>query len=114
MRKFGPGFICYWHSSLGSIPVGYVLCNGENGTPDLLNRMIFGAGTTPVGETAGSLNHNHDFTSNTHQHRFSTLDPGAAFGTDFDGFTTNDEVTGTTDNESSLPPFHALLPIMEL
>lgn len=76
--------------------------------------MILGAGTTPVGEIDGSLNHNHGFTSNGHEHPFERPGTDIAFGLDISVDTTIVQAVGTTDNESSLPPFHALLPIMEL
>ena len=33
-----------WSGSVDAIPTGWVLCNGENNTPDLRNRFIVGAG----------------------------------------------------------------------
>ena len=49
------GGIFLWSGSIGSIPAGYVLCNGSNGTPDLRNRFIVGAGSTyAVDATGGS------------------------------------------------------------
>ena len=63
------GGIFLWSGSIGSIPAGYVLCNGSNGTPDLRNRFIVGAGSTyAVDATGGSANaivvsHTHTATS---------------------------------------------------
>jgi len=34
-----------WSGSIATIPTGYVLCDGDNGTPDLTDRFIFGAGS---------------------------------------------------------------------
>jgi hypothetical protein len=43
-----------WSGSIGSIPTGYVICNGSNGTPDLRDRFVVGAGNTyAVGNTGG-------------------------------------------------------------
>ena len=43
-----------WSGSIGAIPVGYYLCNGSNGTPDLRDRFVVGAGNTyAVGNTGG-------------------------------------------------------------
>lgn len=48
------GAILMWSGSIGSIPAGYVLCNGSNGTPDLRDRFVVGAGNTyAVGNTGG-------------------------------------------------------------
>jgi len=48
------GSIIMWSGSIGSIPVGYYLCNGSNGTPDLRDRFVIGAGNSyAVGNTGG-------------------------------------------------------------
>jgi hypothetical protein len=63
------GVILLWSGSIGSIPAGYVLCNGNNGTPDLRNRFVVGAGSTyAVDATGGSadaivVSHTHTATS---------------------------------------------------
>ena len=38
------GTILSWFGQLANIPSGFALCNGKNGTPDLRNRFIVGAG----------------------------------------------------------------------
>lgn len=38
------GIIVIWSGSLDDIPNGWVLCDGNNGTPDLTRRFIYGAG----------------------------------------------------------------------
>ena len=49
------GVILLWSGSVASIPTGWALCNGSNGTPDLRNRFVVGAGNTyAVGDTGGS------------------------------------------------------------
>lgn len=71
------GLIAIWSGSLGSIPSGWVLCNGANGTPDLRNSFILGAGSTyAVGTTGGSadaivVSHTHTATSTS-----TVTDPG--------------------------------------
>lgn len=48
------GLISLWHGIESMIPTGWALCNGENGTPDLRDRFIVGAGNTyTVGDTGG-------------------------------------------------------------
>jgi hypothetical protein len=69
------GGIILWSGSIGSIPAGYVLCNGNNGTPDLRNRFIVGAGSTyAVDATGGSA----DAILPTHTHAATSVvtDPG--------------------------------------
>lgn len=58
----GPGFgyvpsggIIMWSGSVASVPAGWFLCNGANGTPDLRNRFVVGAGDTyAVAATGGA------------------------------------------------------------
>ena len=75
------GGIFLWSGSIGSIPAGYVLCNGSNGTPDLRDRFVVGAGSTyAVNATGGSANatlvsHTHTFTGaalGNHNHTLTT------------------------------------------
>jgi hypothetical protein len=67
------GAIILWSGSIGSIPSGFVLCNGNNGTPDLRNRFVVGAGSTyAVDATGGSA----DATLPTHTHTTTVTDPG--------------------------------------
>jgi len=48
------GCILMWSGSIGSIPAGYVICDGTNGTPNLRDRFIVGAGTSySVGNNGG-------------------------------------------------------------
>jgi hypothetical protein len=48
------GGIIMWSGSIGAIPTGYYLCDGQNGTPDLRDRFVVGAGNTyAVGNTGG-------------------------------------------------------------
>lgn len=49
------GCIGIWSGSEGSIPAGWVLCNGLNSTPDLRGRIPIGAGDTYAkGATGGN------------------------------------------------------------
>lgn len=69
------GAILLWSGSIGSIPAGYVLCNGNNGTPDLRDRFVVGAGSTyAVNATGGSA----DSILPIHTHAATVTDPGHA------------------------------------
>ena len=79
------GMILMWSGPVASIPLGYFLCNGENGTPNLIDRMIMGAGSTySPGNTGGYsdgqiVNHTHTATTasaGTHTHSGSTTSAG--------------------------------------
>ncbi len=49
------GGIILWSGAVVDIPSGWALCDGSNGTPDLRNRFVVGAGSTySVGNTGGS------------------------------------------------------------
>jgi microcystin-dependent protein len=50
-----PGIITLWSGS--TTPTGWALCNGSNGTPDLRDRFVVGAGSSySVGDTGGNDN----------------------------------------------------------
>ncbi|WP_193215439.1 hypothetical protein [Aliarcobacter butzleri] len=66
------GIINMWSGAIINIPNGWALCNGQNGTPDLRDKFIVGAGTSyNVGSTGGSkdaivVSHSHTQASHTH------------------------------------------------
>lgn len=68
------GVIVMWSGSVASIPTGWLICDGSNGTPDLRNRFVIGAGSTySVGGTGGSadavvVSHTHTATSTDSGH----------------------------------------------
>lgn len=43
---FVVGQIMMWYGNVNNIPQGWRLCNGQNGTPDLRDKFIVGAGST--------------------------------------------------------------------
>ena len=48
------GCILIWSGSIASIPTGYYICNGQNGTPDLQDSFVVGSGNVySVGNTGG-------------------------------------------------------------
>jgi len=56
---FPVGAIAIWSGSIASIPSNWHLCDGTNGTPDLRNRFVIGAGSTyAVNATGGSTTKN--------------------------------------------------------
>ena len=70
-----PGGIIMWSGAEVNIPAGWLLCNGSNGTPDLRNRFVVGAGTGSayaVGATGGSAN----AVVVSHTHTATVSDPG--------------------------------------
>jgi len=113
MPALPSGIILIWSGAIVDIPAGYFLCNGSNGTPDLRDKFVVGAGSTyNPNDTGGALTHTHDFTSDGHFHSAAGI-PGFAVGTDIGTDTTVDVDTGTTDATSNLPPYYALAYIMK-
>lgn len=55
------GVIKIWSGAELDIPSGWALCNGLNGTPDLRDRFVIGAGglSYPIGDTGGATTHSH-------------------------------------------------------
>jgi len=48
------GAILVWSGAVSAVPAGYVLCNGVNGTPNLQDSFVVGAGNTfSVNATGG-------------------------------------------------------------
>ena len=79
---FVTGMIIMWNSTVASIPSGWVLCDGNNSTPDLRDRFIVGAGTGgsySPGNTGGAASvtlsvaqmPSHSHSTNSHAHSFS-------------------------------------------
>ena len=52
---FVSGMIILWSGNTGNIPTGFVLCDGNNSTPNLTDRFVVGAGSAyGVGASGGS------------------------------------------------------------
>lgn len=117
------GVIVMWSGSTASIPSGWVICDGNNSTPDLRNRFIVGAGSGySVGDTGGA----DTVTLTTdqipsHTHVYSrAASPGG--GQDQAGSGSGDAVNHSNQNTSSTgggqahenrPPYYALAYIMK-
>ena len=85
---FPSGGIIIWSGSVASVPSGWYLCNGSNGTPDLRDRFVVGAGSTyAVADTGGSAN----AIAVSHTHTATTASDGThnhdVVGTKSDGYT---------------------------
>jgi hypothetical protein len=135
------GMISLWYGSIGSVPLGWYLCDGTNGTPDLRDRFVVGAGSTySVAATGGStdaivVSHTHTATSvvtdPSHAHggfvALANLAGGAsalASGGNQTTSTTASVATGITvattnasagvsGTNANLPPYYALAYVMK-
>lgn len=54
VKSIPSGVIAMWSGTVATIPDGWLLCNGSNGTPDLRSRFIVGAGADGGTHTAGT------------------------------------------------------------
>lgn len=66
------GMIVLWSGSAGSIPTGWVLCDGANGTPDLRDKFVVGAGSSYAVGNAGGSNTKSTDSQGSHSHGGST------------------------------------------
>lgn len=105
--------IILWSGNIASIPSGWQLCDGTNGTPDLSSRFVMGAAAgRPVGERGGTSNHSHVFTGDGHTHapgsEVDVAGAGPRESWDADANSEQRAVVGTTDFSPTLPRYHVL------
>jgi hypothetical protein len=137
------GGIIMWSGSVATIPTGWQLCNGTNGTPDLRDRFVVGAGSTyavaATGGTADAVVVSHTHTASTsasdsgHTHMSGSNGapngggagaaftngmgnlPGQTTTTGFASISASTTVnsTGVSGTNQNLPPYYALAFIMK-
>lgn len=90
------GGIIMWSGIVATIPTGWKLCNGANGTPNLVDKFIIGAGSTYAPAATGGAAtvtlveenlpaHTHEFTGTIDtggEHTHVLTDPGHTHGTE--------------------------------
>ena len=72
LSKIPKGSVLPWYGNLKNIPQGFALCNGAEGTPDLRDRFLVGAGDSYTLGVTGGVNEvllEAEQTAN-HYHRF--------------------------------------------
>ncbi|MFA6281748.1 MAG: hypothetical protein WCY05_04525 [Candidatus Omnitrophota bacterium] len=113
------GVILMWSGAVANIPAGWALCNGANGTPDLRNRFVVGAGSSyAVAASGGEATHAltiAEMPAHTHGMKYST--PSSNGGGGFDdasgsGYKYTESVGGS-QSHNNLPPYYALCYIMK-
>lgn len=117
------GFIGMWSGT--EIPYGWFLCDGENGTPDLRDRFVLGAGTK---YTAGSTGGEEEVTLTvaqmpSHNHTLNnSFDSGNTNGNAYNFATkylrvqldrTSIGNTGSSQPHNNMPPYYVLAFIMK-
>ena len=132
------GVIMLWSGAANAIPSGFVLCDGNNSTPDLRDRFVVGAGNSySVGDTGGESSvtlstsqipsHNHSAPSlsilvsnnaggssdyrNIGRARSSGSQQSANSGSISMGSSTGS--TGSGGSHENRPPYYALCYIMK-
>jgi hypothetical protein len=131
------GLISLWYGAIGSVPAGWYLCDGANGTPDLRDKFVVGAGSTysvaAVGGTADAVvvTHNHTATvtdpGHFHTDSANTFTPfpwngtgtrqaqyvAANTATATTGITVANASAGVSGTNANLPPYYALAYVMK-
>ena len=93
------GGIIMWSGTIATIPTGWVLCDGNNSTPDLTNRSIVGADADDSGAAKSTITGSALQSSDTgvlpaHTHVEKCLDGGAPIGYGVQG----NAVAGATEH----------------
>lgn len=120
------GSIILWSGSTETVPAGYALCDGTQGTPDLRDKFVVGAGGSyAVAAVGGSATtgfggaHTHTENTASASLTVSSLAVAAGVGSNVvSGVTTNGHthtINQVGDHtHSCLPPYLALAYIMKL
>lgn len=127
------GSIIPWYGSSGNIPNGFALCDGKNGTPDLRDRFLVGAGNLyTLGNTGGENSHqltvaempSHQHDSGWGEHQSydtpfgrSNYRVGSRMGSgksDWDNAGWLTSSTGGNQPHENRPPYYALYFLMKL
>ena len=104
-----------WNSTVASIPSGWVLCDGNNSTPDLRDKFIVGAkqddsGTAKTNVTGSLLQTGG---SNSTTTSIGNSAGGAYIWTAVNQYQLGVQKTDHTHTADIIPPFYALCFIMK-
>lgn len=114
MNYLQRGVITSFVGRVEDIWSGWALCDGTNGTPDLRDRFLIGAGLTyPVDTTGGATTHSQTADQAGHTHDIET-GSDIAEGIGYGYATVSADPVITVSDGSSLPPYFALVFIMKL
>ena len=115
------GAIILWSGASNAIPSGYVLCDGNNNTPNLQDRFVVGAGNTyAVDATGGSadatlVSHTHNLLYNHGAFGGSSgaVTPRSGNTPVVPGISGRVSTEGSSATNANLPPYFALCYIMK-
>lgn len=120
------GVILAYHNADGTIPAGWAICDGQNGTPDLRGRFILGASESrTAGSKGGSETHTltvDELPAHTHTVSGVTITESTAGGSLFSGGEDeispgDSSISGATGKGAAIdmmPPYYVLVYIMKL
>lgn len=114
LASYLQGKIFLWSGAIGNIPIGWALCDGTRGTPDLSGRFIIGSGSLySPGDNGNGQPHDHDFRLQGFWHRYLG---GDDIGSDaeFANKTETHDFVGVTNAVTRLAPTYILAFIMKL
>ena len=106
---FPSGGIIMWSGTIATIPSGWYLCNGSNGTPDLRNKFIVGAYQDSSGTAYTTITGSNTQTGGSkdaivvsHTHTATVTDPTHShWGWNGSVRTNTNTAGGTNDNSTS-------------
>ena len=115
------GGIIMWSGATNNIPTGWALCDGQNGTPNLQDKFIVGAGNTyAVDATGGSadatlVSHTHNLLYNHGSFGGSSgaVTPRSGNTPVTPGISGRVSTEGSSATNANLPPYFALCYIMK-
>ena len=126
IESFITGMIILWSGAADAIPSGFVLCDGNNSTPNLSGRFVVGYDASnsdyDVNDTGGSesvtltVNQIPAHTHNINLAVRAFYQEPRNFGVGTDGSANNSEDTGSTgggQSHENRPPYYALCYIMK-
>lgn len=112
---FAIGMVMMWNAAIPDIPTGWNICDGTNGTPDLRDRFIVGAGTSyTLGQSGTNTNNTsavsggtpvisaHTLTTGeipSHLHPFDYFSGGGAQGIGVPGYSTTSYFLGGSGSQ---------------
>lgn len=130
------GMIVMWSGTIATIPSGWALCDGTNGTPDLRDRFIVGAKQDDSGQaktnitgaltqSGGAASHKHNLSSfiseldttvtdATDERQNADTDPQPVLGPAGMSNMVANAAYIDTNTTTALPPYYALAFIMKL
>lgn len=131
VKSIKRGMIMMWYGNVNDVPNGWAICNGSNGTPDLRDRFVIGAGSNyGLGWTGGETSHTLSVNEMpSHQHispwgecggfdppwgKYGNADLYGSGDSDDDNYWGYTSPTGGGQAHNNMPPYYGLYFIMKL